>query len=82
MFDNFFSLATSGGIYRSLDEGANWSAANNGLGTDINVLSLSIRPSSNTIIIGTANSTYKSTNNGDTWTDVGEMKINPHTLSR
>ncbi len=70
---NTVLLATSTGIYRSLDEGAAWSQANNGLGTDINILSLSIQPLSNTIIIGTANSIYKSTNNGDTWVNVGMM---------
>jgi photosystem II stability/assembly factor-like uncharacterized protein len=69
---NTVLLATSTGIYRSLDEGTAWSQSNNGLGTDINVLSLSIQPLSNTIIIGTANSIYKSTNNGDSWINIGK----------
>jgi photosystem II stability/assembly factor-like uncharacterized protein len=79
---NTVLLATSTGIYRSLDEGAAWSQANNGLGTDINILSLSIQPLSNTIIIGTANSIYKSTNNGDTWVNVGMKEKSPHKLNR
>jgi len=64
-----------GGIYRSIDGGQNWVQINSGLPTD-NVSSLVIK-SNGYIFTGYENSgIYLSTNNGNSWIDVGFM-LNP-----
>ncbi|MDI6765379.1 MAG: hypothetical protein QME52_00900 [Bacteroidota bacterium] len=82
--NNTIFLATNDGVYRStdaagIDEGGTWTKMT-GL-TDLNVKTIAVA-GSNTVFAGTANSIYKSTNNGDTWVNVGEMNKLPHTLSR
>ena len=72
--NNYIFLATDNGVYRSTDEGATYTQQNNGLGTDLNVLSIAVS-GSNTVFAGTANSLYKSTDNGKTWTDIRKMKV-------
>jgi photosystem II stability/assembly factor-like uncharacterized protein len=79
--NNYIFLATNNGVYRSTNEGTNWATANNGLGTDLDVLSISLQPNSNNIVVGTANSLYKSINNGATWQEVGKMNVSSLTIT-
>ena len=59
--------ATDNGVWRSMDEGENWNAINNGLESNI-VYSLVIDPfTPTTIYIGTTKGVYRSSNNGDAW---------------
>lgn len=73
--NNYLFLATGLGVYRSVDEGDTWTQTNNGLGTDVNVLSVAPTPEGNTVLAGTAGSLYRSTDNGNTWTNVGDMDV-------
>ena len=63
------SASPIGGIYRSTDQGVNWSAANNGMGT-IAVRAVASN-SSGILFAGTyVNGVYRSTDNGNNWTKV------------
>ncbi|MDA8021208.1 MAG: hypothetical protein MPN21_27545, partial [Thermoanaerobaculia bacterium] len=59
---------TDGGVFKSVDSGANWSVSNDGL-TDSFISSLAIDPSSpSTLYAGTIfDGVFKSTNAGSSW---------------
>lgn len=72
----------SSGIYRSYDGGSNWTKLTSGLPSGANVgrIGIAISPVSPATIFAVAASntgdllgTYKSNNNGDSWTTVGSM---------
>ena len=67
--DNTESLlvATSNGIYRTVNAGANWTQEQTGNFYDIEAKTTG---SSNTFYASTSNSVFRSTNNGDTWTNI------------
>ena len=54
------------GIYRSLDNGQTWSTINNGINSDLGGY-LSLNTDGSTLLLGTTNGAYYSTNNGDSW---------------
>lgn len=60
-----------GGIYKSTDSGANWTASNNGLTFDIygyGIGSIAMNPSNTAVIYAAAGSSiYKSTDSGANW---------------
>ncbi len=71
---------TNDGVYRSLDTGANWIKANDGIMTQAGVLSLAVVQNSSTVFAGTgegitlaqgSNGLYRSTDNGAAWTSMG-----------
>jgi hypothetical protein len=70
-FDNPFRTATGGGIYRSTDGGATWSARDTGLATplarDIHGLAPS-KVTAGTVFAATGNGIYRSTDAGANWT--------------
>ncbi|MDI6766219.1 MAG: hypothetical protein QME52_05285 [Bacteroidota bacterium] len=81
--NNTIFLATNDGVYRSTDAagingGGTWTKMT-GL-TDLNVQSITVSVN-NTVFAGTASSLYKSTNNGDTWTEVGKMNVSSFTAN-
>ncbi len=57
-----------GGVYRSTDNGNNWTSVNKGL-INLSVQSLVISPSGE-IFAGTQDGVFNSTDNGDSWTEV------------
>jgi len=80
---------TSGGVFKSTDGGANWSAVNTGL-TATNIQALAIDPATpTTLYAGTwGGGVFKSTNGGESWsavntgltnTDVRALAIDPDT---
>jgi photosystem II stability/assembly factor-like uncharacterized protein len=65
-----------GGVFKSTDGGASWSAVNTGLpdpsATDLAVFSLAIDPQTpTTLYAGTWFGVFKSTDGGGTWVDTG-----------
>ena len=69
IFAGTYNYPTSTGIYRSTNNGDNWTAVNNGL-TDFQILSIVV--SGTNIFAGTpTGGVFLSTNNGDTWGSVG-----------
>ncbi len=65
------STTAVGGVFRSTDGGATWTAVNTGLPADISVLSLAV--SGTTLFAGTdyGRGVYRSTDGGANWTIVG-----------
>jgi photosystem II stability/assembly factor-like uncharacterized protein len=69
---NLFAGMEYGGVYRSVDDGASWTAVNSGLGTQsINIVALGV--AGTTILAGCAtqpgqNGVYRSVDDGGTWT--------------
>ena len=63
----------SGGVFKSTDGGATWSAANDGLPMNAQVQTLAIDPATpRTLYAGTADgSVFRSTNGGATWSAAG-----------
>lgn len=61
---NFFA-ASSGGVLLSTNNGADWTAVNNGL-ADTSVFSITV--SGNNLIAGTASGIFRSTDEGSNWT--------------
>ncbi|MCW5971679.1 MAG: hypothetical protein KIT57_24505 [Blastocatellales bacterium] len=58
------------GAYRSLDNGATWSAANNGLPADFDMQALTLKGGA--IFVGTFGAgIYRSLDNGTTWSEAG-----------
>ncbi|RIK75880.1 hypothetical protein DCC62_12435 [candidate division KSB1 bacterium] len=67
---DIFAGIQDGGVYRSTDNGDNWTQINSGLPTSISVLSLVIN-SRGDIFAGTNGSgVFRSTDNGNTWTQI------------
>jgi len=63
---NLFT-GTMGGVFRSTDEGASWTAANSGLpGNPVNALAVK----GTSLFAGTDNGPFRSTDNGASWTAV------------
>ncbi|MCH7676972.1 T9SS type A sorting domain-containing protein, partial [candidate division KSB1 bacterium] len=59
---------TAGGVFRSTDNGDNWSEINTGLAnTDIRALAIN---SNDHIFAGTAGGLFRSTDNGDNWLEI------------
>ena len=66
---------TLGGVFKSVDGGANWNAVNNGL-TNTSILSLAIDPGmSQTLYAGTQGGLFKSTGGGVSWSEVSSGLI-------
>jgi hypothetical protein len=65
---NTLWAATVGGVYRSVDNGANWSASAFGVGSTVNTRAI-IVDSTNTINVmaGSEDGLYRSTNAGGSW---------------
>ena len=63
---NVFVGTQGGGIFRSTDNGENWTGVNNGL-TATNVRALAINAVSGHIFAGTFGGVFRSTDNGDSW---------------
>ncbi len=71
--DNLVFAGTSGGVFRSIDRGASWTAVNSGLGS-LKILALALSPaypSDTTLLAVTAAGLFKSSNNGTSWSKVG-----------
>ncbi len=70
----FVFAGTDSGVFRSSNDGQNWSAANNGLGSKM-VYSIAFGPGENggdtTLFAGTGGGLYESTDYGTTWTLMG-----------
>ena len=67
---NIFASPWSGGIYRSTDDGANWTAVNNGL-TDVNIRVTALFADGTYIYAGIWGSgVFLSTDNGNNWTNI------------
>ena len=65
---HIFAASYGGGIFRSMDNGDNWTAVNRGL-ANTNVRALAIDPTSGHIFAGTdGGGIFRSMNNGDNWT--------------
>ena len=62
-----FAGTVNGGLYRSTDRGANWTAVNRGLGNP-NVRALV--DFNGELFAGTDNGAYRSRDNGDTWSSI------------
>jgi photosystem II stability/assembly factor-like uncharacterized protein len=76
---NIIAGTRNNGIYVSGNNGASWTAANNGLPASLNVISLNI--SDNIFFIGTNQGIYFSENNGNNWTVLNMGIVNPHVYS-
>jgi hypothetical protein len=63
----FFAGSSGDGVFRSTDNGTNWTAINNGL--DTNVFSLAV--SGTNLFAGTDDGIFLSTNSGTSWTAAG-----------
>ena len=66
--NNVFAGTRFNGIYLSIDNGINWTAVDSGL-TDINIGAFT--KSGNNIYVGTSSSVFRSTDNGQSWTSLG-----------
>ena len=67
---NIFTAPWSGGIYRSTDDGANWTEVNNGL-TDVNIRVTALFANGTYIYAGLWGSgVFLSTDNGNSWANV------------
>ena len=67
---NLFAGTNGGGIFRSADGGANWTAINSGLGTFLNVQAVAVDPTTNpvTVYAGTnGGGLFRSIDGGSTW---------------
>ncbi len=67
-----YSAGTAGGVFISADNGATWTAVNNGLPTisDTNTVVNSLAVIGNNLFAGTGHGVYLSTNNGTSWKKV------------
>ena len=63
-----FAGTDSRGVFRSTDDGANWSQVDSGL-TNMYVTSLAV--SGSNLLVGTMSGVFLSTNNGGSWTQTG-----------
>jgi len=66
---NLYAGAFQGNVYRSTDNGANWIAIQSGLPTGYNVNAMTTT-SAGTVLAGTMNGIYRSTNFGASWSQV------------
>ncbi|NOU45611.1 MAG: T9SS type A sorting domain-containing protein [Bacteroidales bacterium] len=55
------------GVYRSTDNGQNWTTITNGINNPSNLLYMNINSDGPTLFLGTSEAPYYSTDNGDTW---------------
>jgi photosystem II stability/assembly factor-like uncharacterized protein len=55
------------GVYRSTDNGQNWTAITNGINDPTGLIYMNIYSDGPTLFLGTSNGPYYSTDNGDTW---------------
>jgi len=63
---NLFAGTLNRGVYRSTDSGLTWVQSNTGL-TSINVLSLTVDPTTQNAFAGTLAGVFRSTDHGATW---------------
>ncbi len=66
--NNFVYTCTSQGLYRSADQGANWTSVSNGLG---NLLTSGISHADPYIVVATPTGVFRSIDQGDNWTAAG-----------
>lgn len=74
-----FAGTESGGVFRSSDQGDSWTAVNTGMsGLTVYAMSSIVRslppPEVVSILVCTNNALYVSTNNGDSWTSLGDFE--------
>ncbi len=77
---NMLYSATNTNIFASRDEGANWSAASNGLPDERAITSIAV-VNSKTIFAGTPTGIYRTRDAGATWTAVTPRPNNPFVLT-
>ena len=76
-----YAGTVGGGVFKSTDGGAAWSAASTGLG-NVTVWSLAIDPATpQTLYVGTFNGVFKSTDGAAAWSAVNTGLGNPTVLS-
>jgi hypothetical protein len=66
---DIFIGTKGGGVYRSIDNGATWTAINNGL-SNLYVQCLTMSPNGSSLYAGTQNEVFFSADNGATWTAI------------
>jgi hypothetical protein len=62
---NILIVATNGGIYRTLNAGVSWTLEQSG-----NFKDLKFKPGDSNVVYACSDAFFRSTNNGDTWTNV------------
>jgi hypothetical protein len=75
-------FASAGGVLRSTDNGATWVPVNNGL-TNIGVYALTTTPNAGggtDLYAGTGEGIFRTSNNGDNWTNVSFIYSSPQGL--
>jgi hypothetical protein len=71
-------LAGASGVFRSTDNGANWTEINTGLAaTGVNALAVR----GTTLFAGSSGGAFRSTDNGNTWTNTGLTDTNVQTFA-
>jgi hypothetical protein len=75
---NLFAGTKSGGVFRSTNNGTNWTAVNNGL-SDTQIYTLAVFGSE--LIAGTPYGIFLSTNNGSSWSDASNGLSNYNTFA-
>jgi uncharacterized protein (TIGR03437 family) len=66
--DRAFFVGTTGGVYRTTDDGVTWTLVNNGLNRAVQALGVS----GTALFAGTDRGVYRTTDNGNTWAPVNK----------
>ena len=67
-----------GGVYRSVDGGATWTSASEGLPLPVTVLELAVQPDDpDTLYAGTTRGVFRSTDGGDSWAPTDDRLPTP-----
>lgn len=78
-----YAGANGGGVYKSTDTGAHWTATNTGINTGLSVRALAVDPVTPTnVYVGTLTAFSRSTNGGASWTttlsrNIRSIVVNP-----
>ncbi|RPI68612.1 MAG: hypothetical protein EHM47_14310, partial [Ignavibacteriales bacterium] len=72
--DNSIFIGTSSGLYRSDDEGENWSVVNTGIPEAVRIFSILVT-GEGILFAGSSEGLYKSSDNGITWNKTGFNEI-------
>ena len=68
---NWYAGAYQTGVFRSTDRGASWESIESGLPNNV-VYSVSV-PAGDAVYVGLNNATYRSSDTGNTWEEVGDL---------